>query len=284
MPRKLPTTDFRAVRVVLEADDFAYAPGDPDPPPTDLVDEKTWGELFWLPDTVAYFTSNDHGRDLRFMSKLWAECISQLSPEIQDEISCGIMSASDEFQAATFNALGGYYRVAIDCLRSALESITITTYCQTRGAKKEFKKWQSGNLEIGFGGACDKLIGAQCTQGLNKLLVARCGMGLFDQRQEGKQGGWVRQLYSGLSDYSHCRPAYQAADMWGGSNGPIYEKEAFKWTYRLWLQTIGTCLILVKLVRPETPMSRMIQSLFNEGCVREICALITAAEFLWPPA
>lgn len=284
MPRKLPTTDFRAVRIVLENDDFALAPDDPDPAPNDLVDEETWGTLFRLPDTVAYFTSNDHGRELRSMSKLWGEFINQLSPEIHDEISSGIMSASDEFQAATFNALGGYYRVAIDCLRSALESVTITTYCQALRAKEEFKKWQAGHLEIGFGGACDKLIGAQCTQGMNNLLTASCGIGLFEQRQKGNQGGWVRQLYSGLSEYSHCRPAYQAVDMWDGSNGPIYEKEAFKWTYRLWLQTLGTCFILVKVVRPETTMSPMIQSLFNESCVRETCVLITAAEFLWCPA
>jgi hypothetical protein len=284
MSRELPTTDFRAIRIVLEDSDFALAPEGPPPPPKDLIDEETWGELFTLPDTVAYFTSNDHGRELRFMSKLWGECINQLSPEIHDEISSGIMNASDEFQAATFNALGGYYRVAIDCLRSALESIIITTYCQARRAEKEFKKWQAGHLEIGFGGACDKLIGAQCARGLSKLLVARCGTGLFDQRQKGKNGGWVRQLYSGLSDYSHCRPAYQAADMWGGSNGPIYEEAAFKWTYRLWLQTLGTCFILVKVVRPETTMSPLIQDLFNQSCVREICVLITAAGLLWPAA
>jgi len=284
MPRKLPTADFRAVRVVLEDDDFALVPDDPDRPPKDLVDEETWGELFRLPDTVAYFTSNDHGRELRFMSKLWGECIDQLSPENQDEISCGIMSASDEFQAATFNSLGGYYRVAIDCLRSALESVTITTYCQARGAKKDFETWQAGDLQIDFHVACDKLIGAKCTQGLTKFLAARCDTGLFEQRQNGKRGGWVRELYSGLSDYSHCRPTFQSADMWGGSNGPIYEEEAFEWTHRLWLQTLGTFFIFVKVVRPETTMSPLMQSLFSESCVQEICALITAAEFLWPPA
>ena len=61
MPRQMPLDDFRAVRTVLEADDFAYAPGDPNPPPEDLVDKATWGDLVTLPDTVAIFTSNNHG-------------------------------------------------------------------------------------------------------------------------------------------------------------------------------------------------------------------------------
>ncbi len=281
MPRKLPLDDFRAVRVMLEAEDFAYAPGEPNPESEDLVDGATWSDLITLPDTVAFFTSNNHGRELHLMSQLWGECIQHLASEVQDETFYGMMSASDEFQAATFNALSGYYRVSIDCLRSALESLTVTTYCQAYGSKTEFAEWQTGQRDIGFGTACDKLTGAPCVQPLTTFLTRECGTDLFRQRQEGTREGWVRVLYSGLSDYSHSRPGFEAGHMWGGSDGPIYEKSAFRWTHRLWLQTLGTCFILVKLARPATPLTLRLQSLFKEGLVREICVLEAAARYLW---
>jgi len=281
MPKQMPLDDFRAVRVVLEADDFAYAPGGPNPPPQDLIDKATWSDLVTLPDTVAFFTSNDHGAELRLMSDLWAECIDHLHVELNDECSYGLMNASDEFQGATYNALGGYYRVAAGCLRSSLESVTIATYCQARAAKSEFEEWVKGKHEIGFGEACDKLIAAQCVSALSKRLLMQCGTDLFRQQQGKKQGGWVRRLYSGLSNYSHGRPGYDAAHMWGGSNGPIYEKPAFEWTHRLWLQTFATCFVLVKLVRAAMPLTPGLQRLFAEAAVREIHPLDVAVQSLW---
>jgi hypothetical protein len=44
MVRKLPLSDFRAVRRQLEPHDFALSEG-PDPPPTHLIDEETDADL-----------------------------------------------------------------------------------------------------------------------------------------------------------------------------------------------------------------------------------------------
>ena len=85
MSRKLLLDDFRAVRLVLEAHDFALSPDEPDSPPEDLVDEATRRDLVTLPDTAAFFTSNDHGGELQLMSDLWAECIEHFPPEADDE-------------------------------------------------------------------------------------------------------------------------------------------------------------------------------------------------------
>lgn len=281
MPKPLPGHDFRSARTVLESDDFALAPEGPDPLPEDLVDKATWSGLVTLPDTVAVFTSNDHGAQLRLMHELWGECIEHLHSELQDATFYGMLSASDEFQAATFNALVGYYRVAIGCLRSGLESITIATYCQVRGAKQEFAEWQQGNHEIRFGKACDTLMKATYVQPLDAALFMHCGTDLFGQGQGQRKKGWVRDLYSDLSNYSHSRPGFEAADMWGGSNGPIYEKSAFEWTYRLWLQTLGTCFVLVKLARPATALTDNVRAAFAQAAVREACPLDTAWRYLW---
>lgn len=278
----MPTDDFRAVRVVLEADDFGYAPGDPNPPPKDLIDAGTWKEIVTLPDTVAVFTSNNHGRELRMLCNLWEEWIEQFFSEQNDEIFHSMVTASDEFQAATFNALNGYYRVSIDCLRSALESVTIATYCQARQSAGVFSEWKAGQRKIGFGEACDKLIGAECMQPLSRFLLEKYNTDLFRQENKIGKGGWVRFIYSGLSDYSHSRPGFDAVHMWDGSNGPVYSSGAFKWAYRLWLQTFGTCLILIKLVRPATTLTPCLDTLFNENSLRSVSILNAAAGYLWP--
>ncbi len=44
IPKTLPLDDFRAVRIVLEDEDFALAPENPDHTPRDLV-ERAFGTL-----------------------------------------------------------------------------------------------------------------------------------------------------------------------------------------------------------------------------------------------
>ena len=53
MPKSLPLEDFRAVRIVLENDDFAIVPEDPDRPARDLIDRDTWNSIVTLPDDVS---------------------------------------------------------------------------------------------------------------------------------------------------------------------------------------------------------------------------------------
>jgi len=116
---------------------------------------------------------------------------------------------------------------------------------------------------------------------VHEFAAIQCGADFFGQQQDKQKKGWVRALYSGLSNYSHSRPGFDAAHMWGGSNGPIYEKGAFRWTHRLWLQTLGTCFVLVKLVRRARPLTPRLPRLFAEAAVREIPPLDVAAGYLW---
>jgi hypothetical protein len=73
--KPLPTDDFRAVRIVLESEDFALTSGKPDVP-DDLVDQETWNCIMVLPDDVAIRTSNHKGRwlkELYHQQELWTE-------------------------------------------------------------------------------------------------------------------------------------------------------------------------------------------------------------------
>src|SRR5271156_279283 len=85
MPKLLPDDDFRAKRVVLTREDFAYAPK-LSSPPSDVICSATWESIVTLPDDVAVRTSNYHGTALRQLNDLWGAWIE--SPgSTQDSLS-----------------------------------------------------------------------------------------------------------------------------------------------------------------------------------------------------
>lgn len=277
MSKPLPLDDFRAVRMVLEPDDFALSSGE-EPPPSDLVDEKTWRGITVLPDDVSIRTSNHHGSLLKTLHDLWGAWVEAVGWD-QDPLYDTMLDATDEFQAATFNALHGYYRQAIGCLRNALEQVTIGTYCQLCGKATKFAQWRAGQAQISFGQACDGLAGTASVRPLNAHLQTMLSDSIFDQKAQTSSGGWARRLYSELSEYSHARPGFTNSDMWA-SNGPVYAYEAFVSTAKMHLQASALCFILVKLGRPSFSLPQEALQVFGSARVPEIARVTYEHLFL----
>ena len=273
MSKKMATTDFRAVRTVLEASDFALAPRPPESPANDMIDNATWERIQTLPETVSIFTSNDHGRDLSLLSDLWGWWVETLPTKHveapKQAVYRACLTATDEFQAATFNALHGFYRVVADSLRSAVEQMTIGVNLELEGDAANIGAWLDGKQQFLFNGACVSL---QKRFKANRLRL------LFQQKDGKNEKGWVRSLHKELSEYSHARPGFDALHLWKGSNGPVYVNSAFQWSVRKWLLSYATCVILLKLVRPELPQ---VGEIFSRDAVFEEKALRRAAESLW---
>ena len=278
LSKPLSLDDFRAVRIVLEPEDFAFSSGE-EPPPSDLVDEETWHGITVLPDDVSIRTSNHHGGLLKILYDLWAAWIEAVWWD-QDPLYDTILDAADEFQAVTFNALHGYYRQAVGCLRNALEQVAIGTYCQVCGKVTEFAQWRAGQAKISFGRACDELAGAASVQPLNTHIQNTLGDSIFNQKTKSNPGGWARRLYSELSDYSHTRPGFTNVDMWA-SNGPIYVPEAFVSTTEMYLQASALCFILVKLGRPSFGLPQDAFQVFGSASIRPMKIARVAYEYLF---
>jgi hypothetical protein len=261
--KPLPSSDFRANRFILEPQDFLEGPEEPDPPPSDLIDEDTWYGINLLPDDVSVRISSHHGGLLKIVYQLWGAWIEAVGSD-QDQLYDTILDAADEFQAATFNSLHGYYRQSIDCLRDALEVVAIGTYCQVCGRIADFKQWRVGQAKISFGDACDGLSHASSVEPLTSHLKATLEDSIFDQKDHKTSypGGWARRLYSELSDYAHSRPGFTNVDMWL-SNGPIYVPNAFVSTAAMSFQTSALCYILVKLGRPNFTLPESALQLFG---------------------
>src|SRR5258708_2260857 len=263
-------TDFRAIRHVLEPDDFAVGPDETDSPPFDLVEETIWSGFTTFSDHVAIQTSNNFGTELKLLYDLWGAWIEAVGdPDHPDHLFDPMLDAADDFKAATFNALHGFYRQAFDCLRSALELTAVGSYCQIRGKTTEFQQWRDGQLELGLGKACDNLIGAPIVAPLNDYLLRELPDSLFEPKgnSRGLPPGWARRLFANLSNYVHSRPGFTNVDMWH-SNGPIYIPQAFIQTTALQLETQALCYCLVKLARTGFALPDAAVQIFHSKSIR----------------
>jgi len=200
---------------------------------------------------------------------LWAIWVNSI-PNDGSVVHHAMLVATDEFQAATFNSLHGFYRVSVACLRAALEQMTIGVDCELRADKVEQELWLEGKGELLFGRACDTLQRQFLRTGLRQLF----------QQDDGKhKPGWLRALHDALSDYAHARPGFEALQLWEGSNGPIYVKSAFLWNVKMWLFTYVSCIFLVKIVGRSNTRPALILA---DPRIAEIVQLKSIADFLWP--
>ena len=255
--------------------DFAYAPGRASRA-SDLIDKPSWQSITTLPDDVAIRTSNYHGTTLRQLDNLWGawvECFGKPG----DCMFPVMLDAGDDFQATTYNALVGYYRLSISALRSALELVTVGTWAELCGKSKEFGDWREGKGIASFGLACDGLISA--TNNLRVHLKAVVNDSLFDQKTASSEGGFARRIYDGISDFSHSRPGSTDGDM-RDSNGPIYVHSAFRHVSWLQFETMGLCFVLLLLARPKTSLPAPALDLFADANRLKSRVIHASFEFL----
>jgi hypothetical protein len=238
-----------------------------------LIERSTWDGIVTLPDDVAVRTSNHHGTTLKELESLWGAWVECYGTS-KDCMFTVMLDAADDFQAATYAALTGYYRLSISALRSALELVAIGTWAQISGKQREFGDWRAGRTTLSLGQACDGLIGG--AGALEAQLRAEVSDSLFDQRGSGSEGGFVRRIYSGISDFAHSRPGYADGDL-RKSNGPVYVRSAFNHVAWVHFETIGLCFLLVLLARPGTRVPPAVVDLFAD--VKRVKSRVTRAAF-----
>lgn len=265
MSKHMPLEDFRAVRIILEEADYALSSGIPEPPPSDLIPEDTWRSLIVLPDEAAVRTSNRHGTLLDILNQLagtWSVCVG--NSEYPDPVGLAMIEVINEPDASLYTMLVGFYRQAIDSLRIILDAVCVGAYCQLTTQNTLLHNWLDGNEEIKFNAAATGLHGASETKWLHDHLLHTVHFGFIDQANRGLAypGGWVRQLYQKLSKYSHGRPLYNNTGLWQ-SNGPIYVGRAVAIVTGLFIETLATSYIIVKLCRPDFELPTEAREVFE---------------------
>jgi len=248
MARKLPLTDFRAVRSKLEPHQFAISEGQ-DVPPSDMVDAEVWRGIMHLPEDVSIRVSDHNGVRLRLLYQLWVDWVEAIGdPDQPDEMFDCLVEAADCFQGGTFNLLHGFYRTGLAELRTALELVIIGAYGNLYPADRDYRKWKAAKSEtFGF---------TRCRKRLLGNLKKEQTKWMFED------GALLSSAYQKLCNYTHARPDAGYGVLWQ-SNGPVYNDEAIRLTFFSSLAVYALCYLLVRLARPRFMMPEGSEILFE---------------------
>ena len=164
------------------------------------------------------------------------------------------LDASDEFSAAPFIALHGWYRQATAGLRNALEAMAVGAAFAVRGDKRRFKQWREGEHEPKFGNAVDLLGQSPALVSIDQRLGSP---GLFGSKPDGV----LRERYTNLCRYAHSHAGHTNFDIWQ-SNGPIFSGRAFTQFWLDFCDTIALCYVLLKIGWPALALPTDARPLF----------------------
>jgi hypothetical protein len=249
--KPLPESDFRAKRLMLEDDDFALVPGAYEGR-TDLVAESTWNSTVSLPDDVSVRTSDKYGTRLEQMWEYWGIwnrvvlAVQALSKDPSESPMAIAACDADEFQAATYCALVGHYRVGFSCLRNVLEQMMIGTRLALIPDSKYFTDWRNGSEKVGFGWAADTLPKSANVVALEKTSPGQDSRLAFPQKPK----GFARRVFVELSKYTHGSAGFTDADS-RQSNGPVFVAKTFLAWCVAALKTYALALHALKLAHPK---------------------------------
>ncbi len=260
MVRKLEADDFRAIRMVLEPDDFALTDGEPQPPPSDLVDSEVWHGIMDIADDVAVRTTSHQGSRIEVLYEIWGEWIEALPNG--GVLSYAMLECSEDFAASMFTLLHGFYRQSIGTLRSALEITVFACLCRVTNDLQKWKEFEDGRAEIEFGKCRHALRQVSSIKALEERARSVTRRTLFADRNGADPGGWVTSLYSRLSQYIHAGGTTSNGSMWE-SNGPVYSAQGMKAAYHCYLETYALLLLLVNIADKTVEIPGKVRYLFS---------------------
>lgn len=260
MAKKLPLTDFRAVRSKLEPHEFAISAGQ-DVPPSSLIGQEVWDGIMHLPEDVSIRISDHNGTRFELLYSLWGDWIHAIGdPDKPDEIYNCMLDAGDALQGAHFNFLHGYYRVALAELRVALELVLIGTFGNLQPTDAKYCAWKQGLGELDF---------TRCRKNLSGALRKDQAKWMF------ANGEFLAETYKTLCNYTHSRPDANYGVLWQ-SNGPVYNNEAIHLTFFTTLSVFAICYLLVRLARPGLVMPEDSDVLFELDWMPNYSELVRA--------
>jgi hypothetical protein len=147
-------------------------------------------------------------------------------------------TAYEEFDAVVFNAVHGYFRQALGCLRNAVETMTAAAAMAVTNNTTKFNAWQNGADEIPMREARTLL--RDSPEG-RRMDAAVAPSSIFGNDST----HWIKRRYVELCAYTHGAPGKNNVDFWQ-SNGPIFVPEALPIAEAELRETLALACLLLK--------------------------------------
>lgn len=197
-----------------------------------------------LPTDVAIRTTSHQGSRIKILYELWSDWIHAIPSN--GAIAGGMLESADDFMAALFNLVHGFYKQCIASLRSALETMVIASECTINAADERWTAWQGGD-EIRFADSCKQFVAVPEIAAIEQSMREQYFASLLPNVADPSLGQvWTRNLYGRLSQFSHARGDSTNGGIWQ-SNGPIYSEEGMRLAYHSYIETFALSAILAAL-------------------------------------
>lgn len=243
----VPEDDFRRVRSYLAPHVFATwrmdDPNEPDvwPPPRDLISKDDWDGFITGPTDVVLKTTSYDGAWASRIHRLASDWIDvcPMGPQSAEFMHGPALTAFEEFDALVFNAVHGWYRQALGCLRNVLETLTVAASLAVTNDTTKYQAWRNGD-EVPMRGARPAL--RDSSEGTRIDAAVANPDAIFGN----DQNHWIKRRYSTLCAYTHGAAGHTSGDFWQ-SNGPIYVPEAFPIVEAELRETLALSYMLLKI-------------------------------------
>lgn len=254
--RRIRKGRYRQKRAYLADNVFLDVPGG-GAAPNDLLSRKKWKHLMDLPTDNVLRTTDYLGTlldDMLTQSYQWLKALpgSMRKAPFMFEVA---LDAYDELESAPFIAAHGWYRQGTAALRNALETMTHAARYAVHDDTRGFQAWRTGESEAPkFGNSVDLL---HQDPTLAPIEVSLGGSGLFGNNPDGV----LRSLYHDVCRYAHSAPGYTNADLWRGSNGPVFIGAAFTQLWTDYCDVLLACYVLLKVGHPPVKLPKSVRSI-----------------------
>jgi hypothetical protein len=242
----LPEDDFRRVRSYLAPHAFAsWRMDDPDEPdvwpfPTDVISRDDWDEFMTLPTDVVLKTTSYQGSWASSVHRLASDWIKACPRDPASPfMHAPCWTAYEEFAAVVFNAVHGYFRQALGCLRNVLETMSAAAAMAVTNNTTKFNAWQNGADEIPMREARPLL--RDSPEG-RRMDAAVAPSSIFGNDST----HWIKRRYAELCAYTHGAPGKNNVDFWQ-SNGPIFVRDALPVVEAELRETLALAYLLLKI-------------------------------------
>jgi hypothetical protein len=185
----------------------------------DVIPVDDWGNVIDLPTDVLLKTTSYDGSWASRINKLASDWIS--ATPVGDEapfMSGPSLIAHEEFDAVVFNAVHGYFRQALGCLRNVLEVLAAAAGLAVTNDTTKYEAWQAGTEEVPMREARRLLENSQAGSAIDAAVTSK----VFGNDNT----HWLKRRDKALCSYAHGGPGARNMDFWQ-SNGPIYVRHAF---------------------------------------------------------